>query len=126
MVTHNFHVPITSFNEGWDRLVKGEVWGGHYENGAEPKPRLGVQGSADAGNCVITAILPGMPAERAGLKERDVITAVDGRPINTFDELQRIVFHKEPGDRLKLSVNREGKSLEITAVLGGAEESDEN
>ena len=130
MVTHNFHVPITSFNEGWDRLANGEVWGGHYENGAEPKPRLGVQGSADAGNCVITAIFPGMPAERAGLKEGDVITAVDGRPINTFDELQRIVFHKESGDRLKLSVSREGKSLEITAVLGGdergTEESDED
>jgi S1-C subfamily serine protease len=66
-----------------------------------------------------------MPAERAGLKEGDVITAVDGRPINTFDELQRIVFHKEAGDRLKLSVNREGESLEITAVLGGEKERDE-
>jgi serine protease Do len=125
MVTHNFHVPITSFNDGWDRLVQGDVWGGHYEDGEEPKPRLGVQGSADAGNCVITAIFPGMPAARAGLKEGDVITAVDGRPINTFDELQRIVFHKEAGDRLKLSVNREGESLEITAVLGGQEERDE-
>lgn len=122
MVTHNFHVPVTSFQEGWDRLLAGEVWGGHYEDGADPKPRLGVQGSAEAGNCVITAIFPGMPAERAGLKEGDVITAVDGRPINTFDELQRIVFHKESGDRLKLSVTREGKSLEIVAVLGEREE----
>jgi serine protease Do len=119
MVTHNFHVPITSFNDGWDRLVKGDVWGGHYEQGEEPKPRLGVQGSAEAGNCVITAIFPNMPAEKAGLKKGDVITAVDGRPINTFDELQRIVFHKEPGDRLKLSIDRDGESLEVVATLGG-------
>jgi S1-C subfamily serine protease len=66
-----------------------------------------------------------MPAERAGLKEGDVITAVDGRPINTFDELQRIVFHKQAGDRLKFSVDREGESLEITAVLGGHEEEED-
>lgn len=126
MVTHNFHVPITSFNDGWDRLVKGDVWGGHYnDQGEEPKPRLGVQGSAEAGNCVITSIFPGMPAERAGLKKGDVITAVDGRPINTFDELQRIVFHKKPGDRLKFSITRDGESLEIVARLDGGEEKDE-
>jgi serine protease Do len=124
MVTHNFHVPITAFTDGWERLVKGEVWGGHYGSADGPKPRLGVQGSAEAGNCVITAVYPGMPAERAGLKKGDVITAVDGRPINTFDELQRIVFHKEEGDRLRLSINRDGKTIEVVAVLRGEKSDD--
>jgi serine protease Do len=119
LVTHNFHVPITAFRKSWHRLLAGEVWGG--QNDDEKGPQLGVRGRTEEGRCLISQVFPGMPAAEAGLKPGDVIVAVDGRPISTFDELARIVFFKEPGAKLRLKIDRDGESLTITAELTGGE-----
>jgi serine protease Do len=112
MVTHNFHVPISSFQESWDRLTKGEVWGGRYDDDDDDRDRalLGVRGHTEEGRCVISQVFPGMPGDKAGLKEGDVIASVDNRDIGTFDELSRIISHKKPGDKLRLAVEREGRA----------------
>jgi serine protease Do len=122
MVTHNFHVPISSFDEGWDRLVKGEVWGGRYDDDDdEDRALLGVRGRTVDGKCVISQVFPGMPGDKAGLKEGDVITSVDNRDISTFDQLSTIVSNKKPGDKLRLGVERGGEALRVTAELTGAD-----
>jgi serine protease Do len=122
MVTHNFHVPITSFREGWDRLAKGEVWGGRFDEERPNRPLLGVRGRAEEGRCVISSVFPGMPAEKAGIRVGDVVTAIDGRPVDTFDELARIIHFKKSGDRLRLAIERDGKAEEVIAVLGDEKE----
>jgi S1-C subfamily serine protease len=119
MVTHNFHVPISAFRDGWDRLAKGDVWGGRYDDDDENRALLGVRGRAESGRCLISQVFPGMPADKAGMKEGDVVVAVDNREIGTFDELSRIVSYKEPGDRIRLRVQRDGETLELTAELAG-------
>jgi serine protease Do len=116
MVTHNFHVPITAFRKSWDRLVAGEVWGGRFDDD-EGRPLLGVTGRAENGGCLISHVFPDMPADKAGVKAGDVILAIDGREISTFDELARIVFFKAPGDKVRLRIKRGDVTLNVSAEL---------
>jgi serine protease Do len=119
MLTHNFHVPITAYRSNWDRLVKGEVWGGRFDD--ENRALLGVRGRAEEGRCLISQVFPGMPADKAGIKKGDVVVSVDGRGVSTFEELSRIVSHKEPGDKLRLKIERSGETLDVTAQLAGVD-----
>lgn len=120
MLNHNFHVPITAFRSGWDRLLASEMWGGEFEpEFDESRPILGVAGRAEGGNCYISQVYPDLPADRAGVKVGDVVTAVDGKPIASFDDLAKKVFFKSPGDKIELTIKRGEESLKITAELAG-------
>ncbi|MEW6239602.1 MAG: trypsin-like peptidase domain-containing protein [Chloroflexota bacterium] len=79
----------------------------------------------------VTSVTPGGPADEAGLKGGteassvgipaggDMITAIDGRPIKTFDELlSYLVTNKAPGDTVVLTVMRGEETVEITITLG--------
>jgi serine protease Do len=118
-VTHNFHVPIAAFHKSWHRLLAGEVWGSDEDE--EKGPVLGVRGRTEGGHCVIAEVFPGGPAEKAGLKAGDIILAVDNREIATFDELARIVFFKEPGAKMRLTLRRGDQQLEAIAVLADSQ-----
>jgi serine protease Do len=63
------------------------------------------------------AILPGSPAEKAGLKDGDVILEADGKKITEAVSLQQIIVNKNPGDTLALKVFRGGRTLDIVATL---------
>ncbi|GAB4327816.1 MAG: trypsin-like peptidase domain-containing protein [Flammeovirgaceae bacterium] len=56
-------------------------------------------------------------AKEAGLKEKDIIVAIDGKPVKSSPELQEMVGRKRPGDKVTLTVNREGKELQIEVAL---------
>ena len=56
-------------------------------------------------------------AESAGLKEGDVITAVDGQKVTKFGELQGILAKKRPGDQVKITYLRNKKANTVTATL---------
>lgn len=56
-------------------------------------------------------------AERAGIKVGDVITKVDGQEIKNMDELNEIKNKKEIGDKIKLTVWRNGETLDIDVTL---------
>ena len=56
-------------------------------------------------------------AESAGLKEGDVITAVDGQKVTKFGELQGILAKKRPGDKVTITYLRNKKSNTVTATL---------
>lgn len=64
---------------------------------------------------VVAEILPGYPAEHAGLRPGDRLLAVDGDPLDDWPELVRKV-QESPGRPLRLSVERGGQTLEITVV----------
>ena len=57
-------------------------------------------------------------AEKAGLKVGDVIIEADGQKITSMDELNKIKNEKKIGDELKIKVNRNGKTEELTIILG--------
>jgi PDZ domain-containing secreted protein len=67
---------------------------------------------------VIMEVLEGSPADEAGLKEKDVITALDGEPVEGTEAFAEQIASIEPGDETTLTVQRKDEELEITVPLG--------
>ena len=66
----------------------------------------------------IRQVISGSPADDAGLKKDDVITAVDGRSVKTVDDVRGALEDKSPGDRATFSVRRDGQEEEVAVTLG--------
>lgn len=68
---------------------------------------------------LVTSIVPGSPAEQAGLSAGDVITAVDGELVDSASSLVEKIKTYQPGDTIELAVARIGQdgSRTITVVL---------
>lgn len=80
--------------------------------------------SAQSG-AVVSEVLEGSPAEKAGLKDRDIILALGGKALPRFkpdrvviDYIEREIDRRAPGDPLTLTVLRGTERLELTATLG--------
>ncbi|WP_405670742.1 trypsin-like peptidase domain-containing protein [Streptomyces sp. NBC_01530] len=67
------------------------------------------------------AVNAGGPGDKAGIKAGDVITAVDGRRVHSGEELIVRTRAHRPGDRLELTVLRDGKEKRISLVLGSSD-----
>jgi regulator of sigma E protease len=64
---------------------------------------------------VIGSVLPDSAAEHAGLIAKDRIVAIDGQPIQTFEDLQRIVT-THPGQPLAMTVQRDGIDEQVSVT----------
>jgi predicted metalloprotease with PDZ domain len=81
------------------------------------KPWLGVATKkTDNGELTIDNVIPGGPADTAGLSRDDIIVAVDGRS-TSFDDFPITIAARKPGDTARISVFRDGKLREFTATL---------
>jgi putative serine protease PepD len=67
------------------------------------------------------AIVPGGPAEQAGLEAGDVILALDGKAVQGSSELIVAIRSKQPGDTVTLTVRRDGSEREVQVTLGANE-----
>jgi serine protease Do len=67
------------------------------------------------------AVLPGKPAEKAGLLEKDVIVEVNGAKITTKNPLQQEIMKYAPGDKITVKYLRNGEEKETEITLGEAE-----
>ncbi|MFE8939464.1 trypsin-like peptidase domain-containing protein [Streptomyces sp. NPDC007872] len=67
------------------------------------------------------SVTPGGPAARAGLRSGDVITEVDGQRVHNGEELIVKIRAHRPGDRLELTLRRDGKELTKTLTLGSSQ-----
>ncbi|MGW7279518.1 trypsin-like peptidase domain-containing protein [Streptomyces sp. NPDC054844] len=77
--------------------------------------RVGAKGG-DGGPAVTT----GGPGAEAGIRPGDVITAVDGRRVHSGEELIVATRAHRPGDRLELTLERDGKEMNVSLVLGSS------
>jgi serine protease Do len=74
---------------------------------------------------LVSQVAPGSAAAAAGLKAGDVITQVNGEALARSGALSSVIGLSAPGEKVRLSVWREGKAVEIEAKLGGATPADE-
>ena len=110
----NFHVPISAYHEGWDRLLTGEDYRSH--SGAY----LGLSGDPrPAGTgLVVTDVYRGTPAEAADIKVGDILITLQSRQVRDIAQLTRLVGEELPGDVVKVEILRDGKPLTIDVRLG--------
>lgn len=69
-----------------------------------------------------SAILSGSPAAKAGLHDKDIITAVNGVKIGAAGSLSTLIGEYKPGDIVSLTVIRDGKEMGIKVELAGYQE----
>jgi len=60
-------------------------------------------------------------AEKAGIKEGDVVTAINGKEVTKASELQELVARQRPGDRVDIKIRRDGKTINRTVTLQSIE-----
>ncbi|MEO5647765.1 MAG: PDZ domain-containing protein [Chitinophagaceae bacterium] len=78
---------------------------------------LGVTTEKDEKGARISNVNEGSAAEKAGLKEGDLITKVGDKVINTPDELSKAISAFKPKDEVRISYTRDGKQSEAKATL---------
>ena len=59
----------------------------------------------------IAEVMKNSPAEKVGLQAGDMILNIDGKDIETIDEVKKILAQKKVGDEIKITVSRNGKEL---------------
>ncbi|MCL2892761.1 serine endoprotease DegQ [Brenneria tiliae] len=65
----------------------------------------------------VSEVLPQSAAAKAGIKAGDVLTSLDGKPINSFAELRAKIGTTAPGKTVKIGLLRDGKRQEVSVVL---------
>src|SRR6266478_475904 len=60
---------------------------------------------------IVSDVAPGSPADAAGLKVQDIITGIDGRPVDNLPSLGTRLFMRRGGEKIKLSVLRGTEKL---------------
>jgi len=66
-----------------------------------------------------TSVISGSPASKAGLKDKDIVTAVNGVKVGTAGTLSDLIGEYKPGDTVQLTVVREGNEIAVNVTLEG-------
>jgi S1-C subfamily serine protease len=127
-----FAIPIDEVNRIVPRLIR---------DGRMVRPSLGVVAGPPAmtralglpSGVPLVQVVPGSPAQKAGLQPftrgsqggivaGDVITAIDNEPLSDLDSMLGVLERFQPGDKVTLSLWREGKTRTQEVTLGTSEE----
>ncbi len=86
----------------------------------EPSERTDYGLKSDQAGLVILGVAPDGPAAKAGLKDGDILLAIDGKPFETPEELTALVRALPAGKTVKTSILRDEKPLDVSVTLGTA------
>jgi serine protease Do len=137
-IVFNFHVPVDTFRETWERLAKGETWTSMKVKVAARfvAPKAAEQAASDAANRLPAAaidgtklilvagmmrvqeVTPGSLADKAGLKAKDYLLKIEGKEVATYDDIATLLKKKWPGQSVTIVVERDGEDVTLKLVLG--------
>jgi putative serine protease PepD len=108
-----FAIPISIAKRDAEQIIRT----GHAE-----RPFLGISGdnAPSSGGALIQSVVSGGPAATAGLKAADVIVALDGKAITSFDDLIAALSTHQPGQKVQVTYTRGGQRHATTATLSAA------
>jgi putative serine protease PepD len=104
-----YAIPIETVKSVADQLIA---------NGSVKHAFLGVRVSDGNGGARIEEVTAGTPAAKAGLRVGDLVTRANGEAVRSAAELSGAVASHKPGDKLRLSVTRDGNTRTVTVTLG--------
>ena len=83
-------------------------------------PRQAAQLGLPAGTAgiIVSQVVPGSPAQQAGLRPNDIITKVNDQLIDVTHPLQTLLVRFRPGDKVKLTLFRDGREQSVDVTLG--------
>lgn len=118
---NNNHAGIDGFKSDWNSMLSGKTWGALTLNPfANPEmPVLGIAMGMrpELKGVMVEGVVEGSPAAIAGMKNGDVIVALDGSTIHDGGELLQLLAKREAGDEVKLDLLRDNKTLSTTVKL---------
>ena len=114
-----FAIPISSTTSIYEQLI---------QDGKVKRPFIGITGidldeqTAKSNNLVqgiyVRAVEDFSAAQKADIRNGDVIIEADGKKVMTMDELNEIKNTHSVGDTMTLKINRDGKEISVDVVLG--------
>lgn len=72
----------------------------------------------DRGGALIVEVVARSPAAKAGLREGDIIVGFDGQQVRSGEQLAELISERRPGDKIKLEIQRAGRTRTIEVELG--------
>ena len=113
-------VPLRLSHNGEDMTLQVTLGAGSRPMKlSEKRGVLGLQATEapDGVGAVIKSIAPGQPADRAGLKQGEIIVKIDGQNIATATGVNDHLADKQPGDLVTVTVRRDGKDHDVKVAL---------
>jgi S1-C subfamily serine protease len=101
-----------------------DAWMGLYTQTVDHELAKAFNLKAEKG-VVVNEVIENSPAEKAGLKEEDIILSANGTSIESADDLTDFVDHAKPGDKVTLDIIRDGKEMTLALTLGDRSDSAE-
>ncbi|MDA8253848.1 MAG: trypsin-like peptidase domain-containing protein [Rhodospirillales bacterium] len=86
--------------------------------GVSVQDQSGAEGARGPTGVLIAAVDRNGPALRAGLRPGDVVTAVNGQPIDSARGLIRQIAQAPPGSQVRLALRRQGREMELDITVG--------
>jgi serine protease Do len=100
------------------RVVRGRIGVQIGEVTKEVAESLGLPKAAGA---LVRSVEPGGPAEKAGLEAGDIVTRFDGKPVEKWSDLPRLVGNTRPGTKSTLQVLRRGATRDLGVTVAELE-----
>jgi len=115
-----FAIPVNMAHSVMDQLIKygsvkrGQLGVSMYTVTPDIAHSLGL---ANALGALVSQVVEGSPAEKAGIHTGDVITSVNGAPVKSNSELRNSIGLMRVGDKVEIGLLRDGKPLKLTAII---------
>jgi Do/DeqQ family serine protease len=119
-----FAIPVNMAKQVVEQLIsKGKVSRGWLGVSIQPVTEdiAASFGLKKAAGALVNEVVAGSPAAKAGIKQGDIIVAVDGKEVKEVSHLQRLVGELPAGKRVEVKVFREGKEIRLPLVIGNSE-----
>ena len=119
-----FAIPVNMAKPIFTQLIaKGSVSRGYIGVTIQPVTEELAKsfGLKEAKGALVNDVIKGSPADKAGVQQGDVIIGLNGREVKDPSHLQRLVAEAGIGKGVKISLFRDGKTLELSITLASAE-----
>lgn len=117
-----FAIPVNMAKRVMDDLIDdGEISRGYlgmYTKGELDRTMAEAMDLDVTGGFIVGQLEENGPADKAGLKEDDIIISMNGEPVKSWTTFRTTIASSKPGEKVEFGVIRDGKEIELSVTLG--------